>query len=52
VSSMEAFQRAVAPVLHVKLPTTTAMASNPDSGMGEECQKADLDAAMGRALEA
>jgi hypothetical protein len=41
-----AFQRAAAPTLQVELPMASAMASNPDLAVGEECQKADLDTVM------
>jgi hypothetical protein len=47
MSSTEAFQRAVMPALLVKLSTTSAIASNPDPAVGEECQKIDLDTAVG-----
>jgi hypothetical protein len=36
-----------APALQVELPTASVIASNPDPSVGEECQKADLDTAMG-----
>jgi hypothetical protein len=47
VSSTEAIQRAVTPTLQVELPTASAMTSTPNPSVGEECQKADLDTAMG-----
>jgi hypothetical protein len=37
VSSIEAFQRAAVPALQVELPMASAMASNPDPVVGEEC---------------
>jgi hypothetical protein len=46
VSYMEAFQRAVAPTLQVELPTMSTTASNPDSVVGEECRKTELDTAV------
>jgi hypothetical protein len=42
-ASTEAFQRAPAPTLQVELPTASAMTSNLDPTVGEECRKVDLD---------
>jgi hypothetical protein len=50
VSSTEAFQRVAVPVLKVELPTASAMASNPDLAVGEECRTADLDKALGEGV--
>jgi hypothetical protein len=47
VSSTEAIQRVTMPALQVELPTASATASTPDPSVGEECQKVDLDMAMG-----
>jgi hypothetical protein len=43
--STEAFQRVAALVLQVELPTTLAMASNPDPAVGEGTRSLDLKAA-------
>jgi hypothetical protein len=34
------------PSRKVEHPTTSAMASNPDPSVGEECQEANLDVAV------
>jgi hypothetical protein len=47
VSSTEAIQRVASPALQVELATASVTTSNPDLSMGEECQNADLDAAVG-----
>jgi hypothetical protein len=47
VSSTAAIQRAAAPALQVELLMASAMASTLDPSVGEECQKADLDMAVG-----
>jgi hypothetical protein len=47
VSSTEAIPRAAAPALQVELSTASASVSNPDPFMGEECQKDDLNTAVG-----
>jgi hypothetical protein len=47
VSSTEAFQRATMSVVQVELRTASMTASNPHLAVGEECQMADLDMAMG-----
>jgi hypothetical protein len=47
VSSTKAIQRASTPALQVELPTASVTASNADPSMGEECQKADLNTAVG-----
>jgi hypothetical protein len=47
VSSTEVFQRVAAPALYVELSTVMATASNPDLGVGEECRRVDLNAAVG-----
>jgi hypothetical protein len=35
------------PILQVELPMALVMASIPGPSVGEECQKADLDTAVG-----
>jgi hypothetical protein len=47
VSFTEVFQRVAAPAFQVELPTASVTVSNPDPAVGEECQKADLDMAVG-----
>jgi hypothetical protein len=49
VSSTEAFQRVAEPAIQVELPTTLAMASNPDPGVGRSVGrlKTNLDTAVG-----
>jgi hypothetical protein len=47
VSSTEAIGRAAASALQVDLPMVSATASNPDPTVGEECQKTNLDTAVG-----
>jgi hypothetical protein len=46
--STEEIQRAVVTALQVELSTTSAMASNPDPSVGQECQKANLDTTVGK----
>jgi hypothetical protein len=44
---MEVIQRAAVPTLQVELPMVSVMASTPDLSVRKECQKADLDMAVG-----
>jgi hypothetical protein len=50
VSSIEAFQRVVTLALQVELPMASAVASNPNPVVGEECWKTDLEVAGARSL--
>jgi hypothetical protein len=47
VSSTEAIGRAATSALQVDLPMASATSSNPDPTVGEECQKTNLDTAVG-----
>jgi hypothetical protein len=45
-------QRTAAPALQVQLPMVLVMANTPNLSVGEECQKVDLDTAVGVTPEA